>query len=252
MAAGGRVVVGGGTGFVGRAVVRALEGRGCEAVVVSRSGGGGRVTWAELEKQGLPRGTVGIVNTAGQNVLDPLRRWGDQLKEELYSSRVATNRLLAAAAGQASTPPLALVSMSGAGYYPASRPGEPGHTEASPGGDGWMARLAADWEAAAEMPSADVPTRTVVLRAGVVLGRQGGLVQQTVLPFALGLGGRMGSGEQAMPWIHVKDLAALAVHCLFSPHCHGAYNAVAPHVVTNRQFVKAYAKTLRCVTAILN
>jgi len=256
---GGRVLVGGGTGFVGGAVVRALERRGYEAIIISRSAQPKknwaniseetnkklrRVTWKDIEADGLPSGTVGVVNTAGQNVLDPLRRWSDKLQKELYESRVMTNKVLAKAIEASRVPPLAFVSMSGVAYYPPSTEGSPPHTEESPGGEhDFMARLARDWEQAAVLPST-VETRCVQLRSGVVLGRTGGMVQQTILPFFFGLGGRMGSGQQAMPWIHVKDLAELSVHCLESPTCSGVYNAVAPDIVTNSQFVKAFAGAL--------
>jgi len=81
------------------------------------------------------------------------------------------------------------------------------------------------------------------LRSGVVLGRKGGLVQQTMLPFLMGLGGTMGSGNQIMPWIHIKDLTSLIAYCVLND-CSGVYNAVAPEIITNKQFVKAYAKEL--------
>lgn len=255
--AGGRVLVGGGTGFVGGAVVRALERRGYEAIIISRSAQpkknwtnasaeetNRRVTWKDIEADGLPSGTVGVVNTAGQNVLDPLRRWSDKLQKELYESRVMTNKVLAKAIEQARVPPLAFVSMSGVAYYPPSTEASPPHTEESSGGEhDFMARLARDWEQAAVLPTT-VDTRCIQLRSGVVLGRTGGMVQQTILPFFFGLGGRMGSGQQAMPWIHVKDLAELSVHCLESHNCSGVYNAVAPQIVTNSQFVQAFAGAL--------
>ena len=215
-----------------------------------------------IQADGLPSGTVGVVNTAGQNVLDPLRRWSDKLQKELYESRyeggeverpflfhliprVMTNKVLAKAIEQARVPPLAFVSMSGVAYYPPSTEGSPPHTEESSGGEhDFMARLARDWEQAAVLPTT-VDTRCIQLRSGVVLGRTGGMVQQTILPFFFGLGGRMGSGQQSMPWIHVKDLAELSVHCLESHNCSGVYNAVAPQIVTNSQFVQAFAGALK-------
>lgn len=163
--------------------------------------------------------------------------------------RVMTNKVLAKAIEQARVPPLAFVSMSGVAYYPPSTEGSPPHTEESSGGEhDFMARLARDWEQAAVLPTT-VDTRCVQLRSGVVLGRTGGMVQQTILPFFFGLGGRMGSGQQAMPWIHVQDLADLSVHCLESHNCSGVYNAVAPDIVTNSQFVKAFAGALKLVHA---
>jgi len=261
MSSAGRVVIGGGTGFVGSQLAAALERKGYQPVIVSRKRQGERqptwktlfapaetgnrkmISWEDLNRDGLPSGTVGVVNTAGHNVLDPFWRWGDDLKKTIYDSRISTTGLLAKCVTEASTPPLAYVSMSGVGFYPPSTDNEQ-YTESSEGGQhDWLARLAKDWENAATLPKS-VNTRSVVLRSGVVLGRQGGLVQQTILPFYLGLGGRMGPGDQVMPWIHVKDLADLIVHCLFNPECRGVYNAVAPDIVTNSKFVQTYASTM--------
>ena len=83
-----------------------------------------------------------------------------------------------------------------------------------------------------------------VSRSGVVLGRRGGMIQQTILPFYLGVGGRMGAGDQVMPWIHVKDVAGLMAHCVTSPTAAGVYNTVSPRRVTNAEFTRAYAAAL--------
>lgn len=265
----GRILVGGGTGFVGKEVVKAFERLDYEVVVISRkkkdtTSEGKRKklnknlfmnfetfqdkdpprintkTWYDIEKFGLPSGTVGVVNTAGQNLLDPLRRWTPEFRQDVYNSRINTNYLLAKAIEKSREKPKAFVHMSGVGYYPT---GHDVHDERSEGGKhDFLARLVTDWEKAALLP-AGVPTRVVSLRSGVVLGRQGGLVEQTIIPFSLGLGGRMGSGDQVMPWIHVKDLASLVVHCARN-ECSGVYNAVSPHPTTNKEFVKAYARQL--------
>ena len=210
--------------------------------------------------------SAGGVQSSEENIFFMFCRWSDKLQKELYESRydelslrsipfslviprVLSNKVLAKAIEQARVPPLAFVSMSGVAYYPPSTEGSPPHTEESSGGEhDFMARLARDWEQAAVLPST-VDTRCVQLRSGVVLGRTGGMVQQTILPFFFGLGGRMGSGQQAMPWIHVQDLADLSVHCLESHNCSGVYNAVAPDIVTNSQFVKAFAGALKLVHA---
>jgi len=257
----GRVLVGGGTGFIGREVVALFERLNYEVIVISRkkkvpysfnnvSAGSllkessesrqNTKSWIEIEEDGLPAGTVAVVNTAGQNVLDPLRRWSPGFRQNVYNSRVNTNFLLAKAIARSKEKPKAFVHMSGVGYYP---PGPGVVDESSEGGKhDFLARLVTDWEKAAQL-STEIPTRVVSLRSGVVLGRNGGLVQQTMLPFCLGLGGSMGAGSQLMPWIHVKDLASLILHSVDS-ECSGVYNAVAPQTVTNKQFVKAYAKEL--------
>jgi len=266
----GRILVGGGTGFIGREIVKAFERLDYEVVVISRkkkdiSSSGKRKklhqnffinfdtfqdkqqprsntqTWYDIEEFGLPSGTVAVVNTAGQNLLDPLRRWSPGFRQDVYNSRINTNYLLAKAIAKSKEKPKAFIHMSGVGYYPT---GHDVHDESSEGGKhDFLARLVTDWEKAALLPQGD-STRVVSLRSGVVLGRQGGLVEQTIIPFSLGLGGRMGSGNQVMPWIHVKDLASLVVHCVSNKNCSGVYNAVSPHPTTNTDFVKAYAREL--------
>jgi len=258
----GRILVGGGTGFIGREVVSLFERLDYEVIVISRKKkaaprmlehikidswnntqelGENYKSWIDIEDKGLPVGTVAVVNTAGQNVLDPLRKWSPGFRQNVYNSRVNTNFLLAKAIARCKVKPKAFVHMSGVGFYP---PGPSVVDESSEGGKhDFLARLVTDWEKAAQLPP-EIPTRVVSLRSGVVLGRNGGLVQQTILPFLFGLGGPMGAGSQIMPWIHVKDLASLINHCV-QHECSGVYNAVAPQTVTNKQFVKAYARELR-------
>ena len=197
------------------------------------------------QADGLPSGTVAVINCSGQNVLDPLYRWTPSFKDLVYNSRVETNRTLARAIINSHEKPACFIHMSGVGFYPPDQTaGEEGRTEESEGGShDWLARLVVDWEAAAQLPPSE-PTRVVSLRAGVVLGRRGGMVQQILPPFYLGLGGRMGPGDQVMPWVHVKDVAGLMAHCVTNKDCAGVYNTVAPEVITNNTFVKAFAGEL--------
>lgn len=259
----GRILVGGGTGFIGQEVVGLFEKLGYEVIIISRGEKTSILdgkfswfqllkdadppprqnlkTWIDIEKDGLPSGTVAVVNTAGQNVLDPLRRWSPEFRQNVYNSRVNTNYILAKAIIRSKVKPKAFVHMSGVGFYP---PGPGVQDESSEGGKhDFLAKLVTDWERAAQLPP-EIPTRVVSLRSGVVLGRNGGLVQQTIHPFFLGLGGRMGSGSQNMPWIHVKDLSSLIACTSVFSESSGVYNAVAPQTITNKQFVKAYAKEM--------
>ena len=187
-----------------------------------------------------------MINCCGQNVLDPLHRWNEDFKQKVYNSRVKTNEMLARAIRESEDPPAAFIHMSGVGFYPPDRlaeAGSRGQTEASPGGQhDWLASLVKDWEAAAQLPTSS-STRVVSLRSGVVLGRKGGMIQQTLLPFFFGLGGRIGPGDQVMPWVHVKDVAGLMVHAVTSPMS-GVYNTVSPSRVTNAEFTAAYARAL--------
>ena len=199
-----------------------------------------------IKADGLPSNTVAVINCCGQNVLDPFRRWNDSFKTDVYDSRVKTNQALVRAITSAPDPVSCFVHMSGVGYYPPDlgHGDSSGYTETSAGGShDWLATLAKDWEAAAQVP-ASTGTRVVSLRSGVVLGRRGGMIQQTLIPFLFGVGGRIGSGQQTMPWIHVKDVAGLIAHCVTSDQCSGVYNAVSPQLVNNSQFTQAFASAL--------
>ncbi|KAM7082025.1 epimerase family protein SDR39U1 isoform 2-T5 [Ciconia maguari] len=207
-----RVLVGGGTGFVGRALTQLLRSRGHEVTHISRQGGKDRISWEELSYSGLPLCDA-VVNLAGENVLNPFRRWGDAFCREVISSRVETTKTLAKAIADAEQPPRAWVLVTGVGYYRPSLTAE--YTEDSPGGDfDFFSRLVSSWEAAALIPGS--PARGVVVRSGVVLGRGGGAVSQMLWPFRLGLGGPLGSGLQPFPWIHIRDLAGIVCHALES------------------------------------
>ncbi|XP_048374158.1 epimerase family protein SDR39U1 [Sphaerodactylus townsendi] len=238
-----RVLVGGGTGFVGRALTQLLRSRGHEVTAVSRHPGKDRITWNELSHSGLPP-CEGVVNLAGENVLNPLRRWSESFRQEVVASRVETTKTLAKAISEAERPPHAWVLITGVGYY------RPNHntkyTEESPGGDfDFFSRLVTRWEAAAEVPG--TAARQVVVRSGVVLGRDGGAVAQMLWPFRLGLGGPIASGIQPFPWIHVADLAGIIAHALEHEDVSGILNGVAPSAVTtsNRDFAQAMGSALR-------
>nr|XP_048676715.1 epimerase family protein SDR39U1 isoform X1 [Caretta caretta] len=145
-----RVLVGGGTGFVGGALTQLLRSRGHEVTHVSRRLGPDRISWDELARSGLPPCDA-AVNLAGENVLNPLRRWDDPFRRVVVTSRVATTKTLAKAIAEAERPPRAWVLVTGVGYYRPSPTAE--YTEESPGGDfDFFSRLVSAWEAAAKIP----------------------------------------------------------------------------------------------------
>ncbi|KAF6132749.1 short chain dehydrogenase/reductase family 39U member 1 [Phyllostomus discolor] len=212
-----RVLVGGGTGFIGTALIHLLKARGHEVTLVSRKPGPGRITWDELATSGLPSCDA-AVNLAGENILNPLRRWNEAFQKEVLSSRLETTQLLARAITKAPQPPQAWVLVTGVAYYQPSLTAE--YDEDSPGGDfDFFSNLVTRWEAAARLPGDS--TRQVVVRSGVVLGRGGGAIGHMLLPFRLGLGGPIGSGQQFFPWIHIGDLHHRA-SCLWARACHHA------------------------------
>lgn len=238
-----RVLVGGGTGFVGRTLTQLLRSRGHEVTPISRQPGKDRITWNDLSRSGLPPCDA-AVNLAGENVLNPLRRWSEPFRQEVVASRVETTKILAKAIEEAERPPRAWVLVTGVGYYRPSHSIE--YTEESPGGDfDFFSRLVTRWEAAAKIPNDS--TRQVVVRSGVVLGRDGGAIAQMLWPFRLGLGGPIGSGQQPFPWIHVADLAGIVTHAVEREDVGGILNGVAPSATdtTNRGFAQAMGSALR-------
>ncbi|KAM7321525.1 hypothetical protein ACRRTK_019617 [Alexandromys fortis] len=265
-----RVLVGGGTGFIGTALTQLLKARGHNVTLVSRQPGPGRITWvrpasarwvggqfarrrelyqqvlcfrqqSELIRSGLPLCDV-VINLAGENILNPLRRWNEAFQKEVLTSRLDTTHLLANAITNATHPPQAWILVTGVAYY------QPSLTEVydedSPGGDfDFFSNLVTKWEAAARLPGES--TRQVVVRSGVVLGRGGGAISHMLLPFRLGLGGPIGSGHQFFPWIHIGDLAGILTHALEEDHVQGVLNGVAPaSTTTNAEFAQALGAAL--------
>ncbi|NXX45320.1 D39U1 protein, partial [Tricholaema leucomelas] len=233
---------GGGTGFVGKALTQLLRSRGHEVTHVSRRGGKDRISWEELSRCGLPLCDA-VVNLAGENILNPFRRWNDAFCKEIISSRVETTKSLAKAISDAEQPPRAWVLVTGVGYYRPSPTAE--YTEDSPGGDfDFFSCLVTSWEAAAAIPGS--PTRGVVVRSGVVLGQGGGAISKMLWPFHLGLGGPLGSGLQPFPWIHIRDLAGIVSHALENECVQGVLNGVSPSAsaTSNGAFAQELAAAL--------
>ncbi|XP_022106682.1 epimerase family protein SDR39U1-like [Acanthaster planci] len=241
-------LLGGGSGFIGTAIRRLLLQRGHGVMLVSRTAGKDKITWDQLREDGLPECDA-VVSLSGENILNPLKRWTESFKQEVTDSRVKTTAALAKAITEASKPPKVFVSTSGVGYYPPSLTAE--YTEDSPGGDAdFLSRLCTVWENSAKLPDSHSHVKQVIVRTGVVLGRDGGAIQQMIWPFWLGVGGVMGSGSQYFAWIHIDDIAGIFVHAIESPDPPSILNGVAPTPITNREFTKAFGSVL-CRPTIL-
>ncbi|XP_063769558.1 epimerase family protein SDR39U1 isoform X2 [Pseudophryne corroboree] len=242
-----RVLVGGGSGFIGQSLAQLLKKRGHKVTIISRHPGEHRITWTDISKKGLPP-CDSVVNLAGENVLNPLRRWTEQFKLEVTASRIETTRTLAQAIGQSQNPPRSWVVVTGVGYYPPSQTQQ--YSEYSPGGEAdFLSRLVRDWEAAAQLPLQDGKpiTQLVKVRSGVVLGRNGGALPAMLWPFRLCLGGTVGSGNQPFPWIHIEDLCRLLVQTVEQEDGDGGIlNAVSPSSITdtNADFTRALSRSL--------
>ncbi|XP_056384277.1 epimerase family protein SDR39U1 [Hyla sarda] len=242
-----RVLIGGGSGFIGQSLSQLLKSRGHQVTIISRQPGQQKITWADVSKKGLPPCDA-VVNLAGENVLNPLKRWTEEFKQTVIASRIETTRTITQAISQSQNPPHTWVVVTGVGYYPPSQTQQ--YSEDSPGGNAdFLSRLVRDWEKAAELSSTkDKPlTKLVKVRTGVVLGRNGGALPTMLWPFRLCLGGVLGSGKQPFPWIHIEDLCRLLCHTIEQEeNVAGILNAVSPSSVTdtNTDFTGALSRAL--------
>ncbi|XP_018336000.1 epimerase family protein SDR39U1 [Agrilus planipennis] len=239
----GTVVVGGGSGFIGSYLSKLLSAKGYDVHIISRMPGIQRMTWTDLKEKGLPEPTTAVVNLAGQNVLDPSRRWTTGFKQNVWNSRVNTTTALANAINRAETTPTAFVTMSGVGIYKPCESTIYNESKETTEFD-FLSKLCHTWEKSAVLLS-DKACRVVNLRSGVVLGRNGGMIKQLYWPFYLGLGGPIGNGKQYLPWIHVIDLCRLILFSIEKSNVTGPMNAVAPDIVTNAKFTSVLADTMK-------
>lgn len=227
----------GGTGFIGHAVRRTLEERGDTAVLFSRREGPGRRLFS-LTRPLDVSGCDGLVHLAGESILG---LWTRAKRRRILESRVEGTRRLVEGIAAAPVKPRVLVSASAIGYY-----GDTGDRivdENSPAGTGFLAEVAQAWEAEAVKAEA-MGVRVVRLRIGFVLGRDGGAMRLIKPVFRLGLGGRLGPGNQWMSCIEVGDLAAMVVTCLHNGSISGPVNAVMPEPFTNAEFTRAVAQAV--------
>ena len=241
-----RSLVVGGTGFVGRNLVGRLEnpivaGRSPDRICRHFAGLEARA-WNSEQRTGAEffADVDTVFHLAGESVFHG--RWTVAKKERIRSSRVDGTRRLVEAMAAADQPPATLICASAIGYYGARA--DELLTEHSGPGDDFLARVCVDWEHEA-MQAEELGVRVVCIRTGVVLGRDGGALAQMLIPFKLGFGGRLGSGNQWMSWIHLDDLVGIMLHAAANQEIHGPVNGVAPEPVTNRTFTRALAGALR-------
>jgi uncharacterized protein (TIGR01777 family) len=253
-----KIVLAGGTGFLGSPLAETYAEDGHEVLVLSRSLAPGdarhesgtgvpgitRIGWT-------PDGSVGpwarviedadaVINLAGESIGG--KRWVPQRKAELRDSRILPTRSLAAAIAGASSPPRVFVSASAVGYYGAS--GDEPKTEASPAGSDFLAHLCEDWEQEAQRAARD-GVRRAIIRTGIVLERSGGALTDMMRPYRFFAGGPLGSGRQWMSWIHRLDWIEMVRWIVLTEDASGAVNLTAPHPVTNREFSRALGRGLK-------
>jgi uncharacterized protein (TIGR01777 family) len=254
-----RIFVTGGTGLVGSRLIRRLQDRGDEIVLLSRRPAAARERLAPRDQviEGDPMQpgswmeSVGpcaaVIHLAGENIFN--RRWNKEFKDLLFGSRVkSTQHIVQALASSPRTSTGAakvLVSASAIGYY--GPHGDEELTENSPPGDDFMAHICVEWEKEARRAESH-GIRVAMIRIGVVLDKAGGALAKLLTPFRFGVGGPIGwtpwSGRQVMSWIHQDDLVGIFLLALDNPNATGPINGTAPQPVTNREFGTALGRTL--------
>lgn len=255
------IAITGSSGLVGTPLVAALEARGDQVWRLVRTSAtsassaepslaeprevrdpqreirwdpaGGNIDAADLE------GIEAVVHLAGENI--SAHRWTEEFKRKILDSRIPPTRMLCEALAGLQNKPRVLCSASAIGYY-----GDRGETpvdESSPPGRSFLAQGCQEWEQATQ-PARDAGIRTVNLRIGVVLSRDGGALAKMLTPFKLGAGGVIGSGLQFMSWIALDDLVSTIVFALSNTSLAGPVNAVSPNPVTNRAFTQTLGRVL--------
>ncbi len=246
-----RVVVAGGTGFIGRHLCQVLVRRGDNVVVLTRSSR----TASEAGPEGLELrqwnpsdgtdlektldGADAVINLCGENVAEG--RWTADRKRALEDSRTGPTTTLVDAIGRCENKPRILINSSAVGYY--GDRGDEELTEDSSPGEGFLPEMCVRWEKAAQAAS-EHDVRVILLRIGVVLEKSGGALQKMLPPFNAFLGGPLGNGRQYFPWIHLNDVSGLIVYALSNTAVEGPLNCVAPHPVTNEAFSRTLASTM--------
>jgi uncharacterized protein len=245
-----KILVTGSTGLVGSALARALTREGqtvCrllrpQSVAESDAAAQGfDVAWnpATGELGGAAVGADAVVNLAGASIASG--RWNADRKQLLRTSRIDTTRALVAALARMNARPRVLISASAIGIY--SDRGDELLTEESKPGADFPAALAKDWEAEALKAEA-MGIRVVLARFGIILAREGGALSKMLLPFKLGAGGRLGSGQQWMSWVTLEDVVGGLRFALENASVRGAVNVVAPQPVRNAEFTRILARVL--------
>ncbi len=227
-----KIFIAGGRGFIGQVLQQKLESAGFSVFILSRT-----------EYQSNPaklaekiNGCFAVINLAGATIN---KRWTASYKAEILESRIQSASTIAQAISLCKQPPERFISTSAVGIYDTVHV----HTEQSTSfAAGFLPEVCKKWEAA----PANVPanTKLIIIRLGVVLGMNGGMLKKLKPLFNLCLGGRMGSGKQAFPCIHIHDVAGAIIHILSMQSPAEIYNLVSPKIITNKQFTAAFAKAL--------
>jgi uncharacterized protein (TIGR01777 family) len=240
------ILITGGTGLIGRRLCKTLLAQGYEVTVFSRNPasvaakcGAAVHAMAALAEWKPDRVFDALINLAGEPIVD--ERWTERRKQVLRDSRIALTEELVRRIAAAEQKPTVLLSSSAIGYYGGRGDEELGETSGA--GADFPAQMCVDWEAAA-MAAEMYSVRVSMLRSGLILGKDGGLLARMAPPFRMGMGTRLSDGRQWMSWIHIEDYVAMVLRLLTDEQMRGAYNMTAPAPVTNKEFTATLAAVL--------
>jgi uncharacterized protein (TIGR01777 family) len=243
-----KVLITGGSGFVGSHLTPVFQGMGYEVIHLSHRTPTGDeavrtffwdVDAREIDEKAL-EGVSSVIHLAGAGIMD--QRWTHEYKQRIEESRVGGAELLVEGMRKMEQPPKTFISASAIGYYGTTTT-EHVFSEDDPPGDDFLANVTRKWEAAAD--EASDMARVVKLRTGLVLDKDEGPLPQIARPIKFGVGAPLGSGKQYMPWIHILDICRAYVFAFHTESMEGAYNAVAPEHVTNEEVTHSVAKVLK-------
>ena len=238
-----RILISGASGLIGSALGPSLKSNGYEVVRLVRREAreANTVRWEPMHAipPELVSGFDAVIHLSGESVVG---RWTVAKKARIRDSRVVSTKNLTDALAKAERPPQTFLCASAIGYY--GNRGDEILSEESLSGTGFLPEVCRGWESATE-PAAKAGIRTVKLRIGIVLSPNGGALKQMLLPFRLGLGGRIGSGRQWWSWIHIEDFVVAVHHILQNDSATGAINMTSPNPVSNAEFTRTLATVLK-------
>lgn len=243
------ILITGGTGLIGKKLCRALLQAGNRVTVLSRHPesigqkcGDHIIAMASLDEWEQHPPFDAVINLAGAPIVDAA--WSAARKQYLWDSRVKFTQALVERMAACTHKPAMLLSGSAVGYYGDHRDSDMPLSESAKAGTDFPARLCAAWETEA-MQAQALGVRVCLLRTGLVLSADGGLLRRMLLPFQLGLGAKLGNGRQWMSWIHIDDYVEIVIRLLAKPTAEGPFNMTAPHAVRNAEFTSELAAALR-------
>jgi len=244
-----RVLIAGASGLVGSALIPALEAEGADVTrLVRSSAGAGEIEWHpnndQIDATQL-EGFDAVINLAGENIA--AGRWTDEQKRKIRDSRVNGTRLLSEAIARLKQRPAVFLCASATGIY--GDRGDEILDEQSESGGGFLAGVCREWEMATE-PAVQAGVRTVTLRFGPILAREGGMLAKLLTPFKMGMGGKVGSGKQYISWVAIDDVVNAVKLALNDASLRGPLNIVSPNPVTNEVFTKTLGHVLSRPTAL--